>query len=65
MTQSLYPSSNQLSKLKPDDLIDDMFDYAVATTYDLYRELGGTNKIAKGAKLIETLKEKIRVDKQL
>ena len=65
MAQSLYPSSNQLSKLKPDDLTDDMFDYAVATTYDLYRELGGTNKIAKGAKLIETLKEKIRVDKQL
>lgn len=65
MTKSLYPSSNQLSKLKPDDLTDDMFDYAVATTYDLYRELGGTNKIAKGAKLIEILKEKIRVEKQL
>lgn len=65
MTQSLYPSSNQLSKLKPENLTDDMFDYALATTYDLYRELGGTNKVAKGAKLIETLKEKIRADKQL
>lgn len=65
MAQSLYPKSNQLSKLKPDNLSDDMFDYALATTYDLYSELGGTNKIAKGAKLIEKLKEKIRADKNL
>ena len=65
MTQSLYPGSNQISKLRPDDLTEDMFDYALATTYDLYRELGGTNQVAKGSKLIETLKEKIRADKQL
>lgn len=65
MTQSLYPGSNQISKLKHEDLTDDMFNYALVTTYDLYRELGGTNKIAKGAKLIEILKEKIRKDKQL
>ena len=65
MAQSLYPKSNQLSKLQPDNLSDGMFDYALATTYDLYSELGGTNKVAKGAKLIEKLKEKIRADKQL
>lgn len=65
MTQSLYPGSNQISKLKPENLTDEMFNYALATNYDLYRELGGTNKVAKGAKLLETLKEKIRADKQL
>ena len=58
MTQNLYPGSDQLSTLKPDDLKDEMFNYALSTTYDLYRELGGTNKIAKGSRLIETLKEK-------
>ncbi|WP_339683186.1 AIPR family protein [uncultured Pseudoalteromonas sp.] len=65
MTNSLYPGSNQIAQLKQEDLTDDMFNYALATTYDLYREYGGTNKVAKGAKLIEELKDKIRADKKL
>lgn len=65
MTQSLYPTNNQISQLKPDDLTDEMFDYALTTTYDLYRSLGGTNKVAKGPKLIEKIKDKLRVEKQL
>lgn len=65
MTNSLYPTSNQIAKLKQEDLTDDIFNYALATTYDLYREHGGTNKVAKGAKLIEELKDKLRVDKKL
>lgn len=65
MTKNLYPNSNQLAKLKPSDLTDEVFDYALSTTYDLYRDLGGTNKVAKGAKLIEEIKEKVRSDKLL
>lgn len=65
MTNSLYPMSNQVAKLKPEDLSEDVFNYALAITYDLYRENGGTNKVAKGAKLIEELKDKLRADKKL
>lgn len=65
MANSLYPMSNQIAKLKPEDLNDDIFNYALAITYDLYRENGGTNKVAKGAKLIEELKDKLRADKKL
>lgn len=65
MTNCLYPMSNQIAKLKPEDLSDDVFNYALAITYDLYRENGGTNKVAKGAKLIEELKDKLRADKKL
>lgn len=65
MANSLYPMSNQIAKLKPEDLSDDVFNYALAITYDLYRENGGTNKVAKGAKLIEELKDKLRADKKL
>jgi hypothetical protein len=65
MTKNLYPASNQISKLKPEDLTEEMFNYGLTTTYDLYRELGGTNKIAKGARLIDILKGKIRADMKL
>lgn len=65
MTNNLYPTSNQIAKLKQEDLTDDIFNYALAITYDLYREHGGTNKVAKGAKLIEELKDKLRADKKL
>jgi hypothetical protein len=62
MTKCLYPTSNQVAKLTSDALTTEMYQYALNTTYDLYRELGGSNKIAKGSGLIDVLKDKLRED---
>lgn len=63
MTNTLYPGSKTLSEITTDDLSDDILNYTIETTYDLYRSLGGTDKVAKGPKLIEALKAKLRQDK--
>lgn len=65
ITESLYPSNNKISGLKSENLTQDVLTYSVSTVYDLYKELGGTDKIAKGPKLIEALKAKLREEKAL
>jgi hypothetical protein len=65
MTNSLYPGSKKLSELNSSSLTVDIINYAIETTYDLYRDLGGTDKVAKGPKLREALMSKLREDKQL
>ena len=60
ITKSLYPSNNKISGLKVENLTEEILNYSVGTVYDLYKELGGTDKIAKGPKLIEALKAKLR-----
>ena len=65
MTNSLYPGSKKLSELNSNSLTEEIINYAIETTYDLYRDLGGTDKIAKGSKLREALMSKLREDKQL
>lgn len=65
MTNSLYPGSKKLSELNSSSLTENIINYALETTYDLYRDLGGTDKIAKGSKLREALMSKLREDKQL
>jgi hypothetical protein len=65
MTNSLYPGSKNLSELNSNSLTEEIINYSIETTYDLYRDLGGTDKIAKGPKLREALMSKLREDKQL
>jgi AIPR protein len=65
VSETLYPSNQKLSNLSVEALTDAIFEYSVNTTYDVYQQLGGTDKVAKGSKLIETLKEKIRTDNNL
>lgn len=65
MTNSLYPGSKKLSELNTNSLTEEIINYAIGTTYDLYRDLGGTDKIAKGPKLREALMLKLREYKQL
>lgn len=65
MTNSLYPGSKKLSELNSNSLTEEIINYAIETTYDLYRDLGGTDKIAKGPKLREALMSKLREDKQI
>ncbi len=65
MTNSLYPGSKKLAELNSNSLTEEIINYAIETTYDIYRDLGGTDKIAKGPKLREALMSKLREDKQL
>ncbi|WP_372372898.1 AIPR family protein [Vreelandella venusta] len=65
MANSLYPGSKKLAELNSNSLTEEIINYAIETTYDIYRALGGTDKIAKGPKLREALMSKLREDKQL
>ncbi|MEZ8115869.1 AIPR family protein [Vibrio splendidus] len=65
MTNSLYPNNGMVSKLSINDLTDEMYNFCLDITYDLYRDLGGTNKVAKSSKLIDALKTKLREEKSL
>lgn len=62
ITNSLYPSNLKIQPMAASDLDDEVFTYSLDTAYDIYKELGGTDKIAKGSKLIEALKSKLRSD---
>jgi AIPR protein len=53
VSETLYPSNQKLSNLSVEALTDAIFEYSVNTTYDVYQQLGGTDKVAKGSKLIE------------
>lgn len=65
LTVSLYPSNNKIAVLKADSLSQDILDYSVSAVYDIYKELGGSDKVAKGSKLIESLKLKLREEMSL
>lgn len=65
MTNSLYPGSKNLAELNANNLTEEVINYAIETAYDIYRDLGGTDKIAKGPKLREAVMSKLRDDKQL
>lgn len=65
MTNNLYPSGKKLSELDAGSLTDEIINYSIETTYDIYRDLGGTDKIAKGPKLREALMLKLREEKHL
>lgn len=65
MADSLYPTANNISKLKYEDLTIDIYKKSLALVFDGYQELGGTNKVAKGAGLIELLRNKLRVELHL
>lgn len=65
ITESLYPSNAKISSKSEGSLTQDVFSYSVSSAYDLYMNLGGNDKVAKGSKLIEALKTKLRDEKHL
>lgn len=65
IANSLYPSGNMLSKFSDDELNQDIIDNSIAIVFDLYKKMGGTDKVAKGSKLVEELKSKLREEKTL
>ncbi|MGD1930899.1 MAG: AIPR family protein [Leptolyngbyaceae cyanobacterium] len=58
--KNLYPQNKSISQLSENDLSDDLVMDSIAIVYDLYKELGGTDKVAKGTSLIDALKTKLR-----
>lgn len=64
-TESLYPSSNKIEIINVQTLDDASIDAATEKCYDIYRELGGNDKVAKGTDLIDKVKEKVKADHEL
>lgn len=62
LLKGLYPSNNSISQREIDELDDITINSAINLVYDIYKDLGGTDKIAKGPHLITSLKEKLRLD---
>ncbi|MDD5267369.1 MAG: AIPR family protein [Methylococcales bacterium] len=57
---SLYPSNNKIESLVTADLPEANIDAAIDVCYDMYRELGGNDKTAKGTDYLDKIKEKLR-----
>lgn len=62
---NLYPSNIKISVLKKENINTNVMLSSAGVCYDLYRELGGTNKVAKGADLLEKVKDKLKADNGL
>lgn len=62
---SLYPSSNKINALANTEMSCEEIDAASDTCYDLYRDLGGTDKVAKGSDYLDKIKENLKEPHQL
>ncbi|ALS24367.1 AIPR family protein [Paenibacillus naphthalenovorans] len=63
LCSNVYPSNKSLSNLSKDSLTVTLLETTSALVYDLYKVAGGNDKVAKGPKLIELLKDKLREKK--
>ncbi|NOU95320.1 hypothetical protein GC093_19120 [Paenibacillus sp. LMG 31456] len=63
LASSIYPSNKQISILTKNEVRKDLINTTIEFVYDLYKTLGGTDKIAKSSKFTELLKEKLREKK--
>ena len=59
LTKNLYPGNIAISRLQQSAISDDLIDAAVLFVFDLYKTLGGTDKVAKGTAFLIALKEKL------
>jgi len=57
---NLYPSNNKIEALDSTDLLEANIEVAIDVCYDTYKELGGTDKVAKGPDYLDKIKEKLR-----
>jgi len=60
LVSTVYPSNKAISVLKNAQIDDELINITINIVYDLYKNLGGTDKIAKGPNLSEALKNKLR-----
>lgn len=60
LCSNVYPSNRQVSRVEKELVSPQIIDMAIDLVYDLYKVQGGNDKVAKGTKLIEALKDKLR-----
>ena len=60
LNNNLYPNNNSVSALDASQLDDSLILASIDLVYDLYKEHGGTDKVAKGSSLTDALKTKLR-----
>lgn len=64
-TKSMYPSSNVIAGMDEKNITDEDIDAAADVCYTAYKDLGGTDKVAKGSDYLEKLKIIIKASHQL
>lgn len=60
LVSNIYPTNKLISKVANEQVNKELIISTVELVYDLYKSLGGNEKVAKGSKLSDTLKEKLR-----
>jgi hypothetical protein len=60
LSSNIYPTNKSISELTIEQIDGQLIQTSIDIVYDLYKSLGGNDKVAKGAKLSEILKEKLR-----
>ena len=65
MTKNLYPANGLIGKTKVEDMTDDLLGRCANLAYDLYMDCGGNDKTAKGATLVDRMKEKLRIEVEI
>ncbi|MDI6003069.1 AIPR family protein [Cobetia marina] len=65
ITNSLYPSNSQINKKQENSLTPKILADSTNTIHQLYKYLGGNDKVAKGPKLKEATIKKLKEDNNL
>lgn len=60
LVNNIYPGSHEVAKLDIQLATTKLINEAIVLVFDLYKDLGGNERIAKGPSLTEALKEKLR-----
>ena len=60
LVSNIYPTNKLISKVANEQVSKELITSTVELVFDLYKSLGGNEKVAKGSKLSDTLKEKLR-----
>lgn len=60
LVSNIYPNNKSISELKTDSVNEALLKSTTVLVYDIYKTLGGNEKVAKGSKYPEALKEKLR-----
>ncbi|MDU2064259.1 MAG: AIPR family protein [Sporomusaceae bacterium] len=58
--RNIYPSNKIIASLNKEGFTTSLMEQALEIVYDIYKLLGGNDKVAKGTKLPELLKSKLR-----
>lgn len=58
--KSLYPSNKKIEDIASADFLESDIDLAIDACYDIYKELGGNDKVAKGSEYLGKIKEKLK-----